>query len=290
MRTFLAFASTLLLAAAAGAAPLALTYSVGGDGIYESFDSMGPTGTRAPGAPNGAAWDSYWSVQLQGASPTEQYASLALPSANPAIDAYNGGAAGGADRALGLYTTSTGNPARDLVAAFRNDTGAALAELWVVFDVEFWLQRQRSRWGGLQAFFSSDGSSWTNLGDAFEATLVNTTNTAGFVDGNAAANAVRGVGGAIDFASLGLAPLGAGSSFFLRFSGASGLTVPGAMSINQNRNVGAFLDDLWVGPTARPPAVPEADTAILLAIGLAGLAWRGTPRTKQLGAEPARTG
>lgn len=277
MRAHFALFVALATASVAHATPLSLSYSLTTSGLYESFDQMG-TGTRAPGQPNGAGWDSYWSLQLQGAAPTEQYTSLSLPVANPPIDAYNAGSTGSSDRALGLYTTSNGNPTRDMIARFRNDTGTSLASMYLNFDVEFWIQQQRSRWAGIQAFYSTNGTTWTDLGNAFEATLLNTTNTAGFVDGNAAANAARMVGGQIDFSTYGLAPLGAGSTFYLRFSGSSGLTTPAGMSANQNRQVGAFVDNLWVGPIARPPAVPEASTSVMLAIGLGGLAWRGRAR------------
>lgn len=270
MRTLARLLLALAIAPAAHAAPLGISYSLGSTGLYESFDQIG-LGTNAPGQPNGAGWDSFWSLRLTGATPNEQYTSLALPSANPAIDAYNAGPVGGSDRAIGLYTTSNGNPARDMITSIRNDSGAALTAFHLEFDVEFWLQRNMGRWSGLQAFYSADGSTWTNLGNAFEATKVSASN-AGFVDGNAAANAVRGVGGLVDLASYGLAPLGVGSTFYLRFSGSSGLTVPGGMSINQNRNVAGFLDNLWVGPTPRPPNVPEPSTALLVASGVGALA------------------
>src|SRR5215471_10314379 len=121
MRSTIALLLSLAIAPIASAAPLALSYSVTSSGLYESFDQMGPAGTRAPGQPSGALWNSYWSLQLQGATPTEQYDSLALPVANPAIDAFNGGSTGATDRALGLYTAANGNPTRDMVASFQNN-------------------------------------------------------------------------------------------------------------------------------------------------------------------------
>ncbi|MCU0668853.1 MAG: hypothetical protein MUF70_05820 [Myxococcota bacterium] len=278
MRSLWVAALVLLAAPIASATPLALAYSVpGSGGVLESFDSMGATGTNAPGQVNGAGWDSYWSVDLQGATPRQQYTSLALPNANPALDAYNGGAVGDADRALGLYTTAASNPTRNLDARFRNDGSAALSAFYLEFDVEFWLQRAQPRWTGIQAFYSTDGTTWINLGNGFEATLVNTTTTAGFVDGNLPANSVRGVGGLIDLVALGQAPIAVGDDFFLRFSSSAGLTVPGGLAANQNRNMGAFLDDLWVGTTPRS-LVPEAHTAALLGLGLGGIAWRGRKR------------
>src|SRR4030095_14133821 len=91
MRAHFALFVALATASVAHATPL--SYSLPTSGLYESFDQMG-TGTRAPGQPNGAGWDSYWSLQLQGAAPTEQYTSLSLPVANPPIDAYHAGSAG----------------------------------------------------------------------------------------------------------------------------------------------------------------------------------------------------
>jgi hypothetical protein len=282
MRWTFALLLSFAVAPMASAAPLALSYSVTSGGLYESFDQMGTAGTRAPGQPNGANWDSFWSLQLGGAAPTEQYASVSVPVANPALDAYNAGSAGSTDRALGLYATATGNPTRDMIARFENDTAGPMSSFYLNFDVEFWIQRA-NRWSGLQAAYSTNGTTWTDLGNVFEATMVSTSPVTGFVDGNLAANSVRGVGGLVDLASYGQAPLGAGSTFYLRFSSSSGLTTPGGMSVNQNRQMGAFLDNLWVGPTARPPMVPEVSTSVMLAMGLGGLAWRGrTDSTKRV--------
>jgi hypothetical protein len=272
-------AAALLVAGSASATPLSLSYSVGAGtaGLYERFDGTGPTGTQAPGAPDGSGgWDSYWSLSLQGATPAEQYDSLGLPSALT-IDAYNGGALGAADRALGLYTTATGNPLRAMTARLRNDTGLPLDRFYLEFDVEFWMQRSFGRWGGIQAWVSVDGTSYVDLGSVFEATQVSSSN-AGWVDGNAAA--VRDVGGLVDLASLGLADVAPGASFYVRFHASQGLTIPAGMSINQNRQVAAFLDDLWVGTVPRSTglAVPEPAEAMLLALGLVGLAVHGSRR------------
>lgn len=271
----------LSVAGASHAAPLALAYSVGvgaGAGALETFDGMGATGTRAPGVQNGAQWDSYWAIALQGFA-TDRYDALLLPP-NTSNGAYNGGLAAGSpgdfDRSLGFYLTNAGAPTRQMTARFANDTGLSLSAFELVFDVEYWLQRSSPRWGGIQAFVSVDGTTYVNLGNAFESTLVNTANT-GWVDGNAAANSARNVGGTVNLTTLGLSAVAPGASFYVRFDGTNGLTTPpppggGGFA---NRNVGAFVDNVWVGTTARPPIpVPEPTTVLLVASGLLALALR----------------
>jgi len=272
-----------LAAGPAAGTPLSLAYSVvAGGGALETFDAMGPTGTRAPGTAGPTSWESPWSIALQGFA-TNRYDALLLPALT-SNGAYNGGPAAGSpgdfDRALGFYLTNGGTPQRQMTARFQNDTGAALAQLELVFDVEYWIQRSSPRWGGLQAFISLDGTNFVNLGNAFESTLVNTTNS-GWVDGNAAANSDRAVGGTLTLAALGLANIAPGASFYVRFDGTNGLTTPpppGGAGFG-NRNVGVFVDNLWVGTTARPAIpIPEPGTALLLGVGLVGLSIRRARR------------
>ena len=283
----LAAAALAFVAGNAHATPLALSYSVGvgaGGGALETFDGMGPSGTRTPGVQNGVQWDSYWGVSLQGFA-TDRYDALLLPAA-VSNGAYNGGLAAGlpgdSDRSLGFYLTNNGTPTRQMTARFTNATGLSLSAFQLVFDVEYWIQRSSPRWGGIQAFVSVNGTTFVNLGNSFESTLVNTANS-GWVDGNAAANSTRGVGGSVDLAALGLPAIAPGASFYLRFDGTNGLTTPPAPGGGgfSNRNVGAFVDNLWVGTTARPaiPPIPEPDTATLVGAGLVALAL--SPRSRR---------
>ncbi len=267
----------LVAASPSAAEPLALAYPLGEEQpVVVDFDALGAAGTRAPGRDDGAGgWDSYWSLRLRFAGPDEQYDSLGLPGAS-SIDAYNGGAPDGSDRALGLYTNSSGNPTRQLTMRLRNASGSELSHFYLLFDVEFWLQRSRGRWAGLQAFVSVDGERYVDLGDAFEATLVNTEHDSypGWVDGNAAQNARRDLGGRVDLRALGLAPVPDGGDLYLRFDGARGLTVPEGFSQGQNRNNAAFLDDVRVSlepflePAQEVAAVPAAPDPLRVALVL----------------------
>jgi hypothetical protein len=279
--TGLLLAALLATPVPAGAAPLGLAYAVtSGGGALETFDSMGPTGTRAPGVQNGAQWDSYWSVYSQ-ENGGERYANLALDP-GMAINAYNGGGASGIDsldRALGLYTNSSWNPTRYATARFENATGSSLSSFFLQFDAEFWIQRLANRWGGVQAYYSTDNATWTDLGPSFEATFLSPSANTGWVDGNAAANRTALVGGVIDLSARGLASLASGQDFYIRFSMSQGLTRPAGAGVAANpSHVGAFLDNVWVGTTSRPPVplpIPEPGTAALVAFGLASLARRG---------------
>jgi hypothetical protein len=142
-----------------------------------------------------------------------------------------------------------------------NMTGANLTRFLLRFDVEVWIVRNSGpqRYGGLQASFSTDGVTWRDLGNEFEAVLqypdTSESSAANYwVDGNDAANSRRGLGGWVENV---LVP--AGQVFYLRFDAhGSTLTDPDGTGPYVNRQIGVALDNLRVeaeGPVAPPSVV-----------------------------------
>jgi hypothetical protein len=116
-----------------------------------------------------------------------------------------------------------------------------------------------------------------------------------WLDGNAPANAVRGVGGRVDLAALGLAPVAAGADFYLRFEGGGGdSTLPPAgggkgkgKAANGEAGVGLFVDNVHVvalAPAASSdsPAVPSFGRPGLAALALALFALAAQQRGRSL--------
>jgi hypothetical protein len=288
MRRLLLLSSLVLLAPAAGADPLALAYALEpGAVVVEDFDGMGADGSLAPGALRDGSkkkprWDSYWSVTVAAAKPPERYDALAAPELlDPA--GYNAGAAGAGDRALGIHAPLAST--RALTARFRNDTGAPLEAFELRFDAEFWSEGPAGSWGSVQALASADGASWVDLGADFGALRASGGASAegAWLDGNAPANSVRGLGGRVELAALGLAPLAAGADLYLRFEGAGGWSTPpppgsgngrGKQAGNPAREgvgAGFFVDNLQVAALAAAdaPPVPSLGRPGLAALALA---------------------
>jgi hypothetical protein len=288
MRRLLLLVSFLLAAPSAWANPLALAYPLEpGAGVLEDFDGMGPEGSLAPGAPRDASkkkprWDSYWSVTVAAAKPSERYDALAPPGLLDAAG-YNAGSLGAGDRALGIHAPLAST--RALTARLRNDTGAPLEAFELRFDAEFWTEGPAGSWGSVQASASVDGARWVDLGEDFAAlrTSGGASAEAAWLDGNAPANAVRGLGGRVDLAALGLAPVAAGADFYLRVEGGGGgSTLPPAgggkgkgKAALEGAGAGLFVDNLQVvalAPPASsdsPPPVPSFGRPGLAVLALA---------------------
>lgn len=285
MRRLPLLVPVLLLASQAQAGPLALAYSLAPGGVVaEDFDGMGASGSLAPGEMRNAQkkkpqWDSYWSVMVTGAKPSEQYDALSLPGAlDPA--GYNAGGAGAADRALGVHGPLAST--RTLTARLRNDTGGPLAAFDLRFDAEFWTEGPPDSWATVQASVSADGAVWVSLGEDFGALRTSSGAAAGgsWLDGNADANAARDLGGPVDLDALGLAPVDAGADLYLRFEGGGGSLAPvppgkAGKAFRDGLTGGFFVDNLRVEALAAPapPAPPGAsDAPAVPSFGAPGLA------------------
>ncbi len=242
-------------ASAVLAAPSAF-YSLTGDGVFEAFDSMGTSGTSAP--------ENAWELFVAG---DPDQATLGVGPSWPSNTGFNGGPWAGAgftdpvsDRALGVYAGATGDQ-RTITMGVRNDTGADLDQLHLVYDVEKWIQRVAGRSGGFQVRFSLDGSSWTSLGSEFR-TVLSTDGalvTDYWVNGNELA--ARGVGGT--FATP--QSIADGETFLLQWDGRG-------IGASQNKNVGVFLDNVWLAPDADTPVpVPAGGPVVLSVAGIAVL-------------------
>lgn len=245
------------------AAPLGAGYSLGSGAaaaVRENFDSMG-SGASAPGQ----GTNLYWSVNVTG---TERADSLVLANTFPANGGYNGGpwpASGPTpenDRALGVYAGNTTDNPRYLVTAITNNTGGSLSAFYLRFDAEAWIKRNSAsnRFGGIQATFSLNNTNFTDLGNTFEGVLaypeLGSATDNYWINGNDPANSIRNIGGLVTGVSI-----PSGAVFYLRFEsfGNALLTDPDGAGPMANRQVGVFLDNLYVGTedlgTAAPPAI-----------------------------------
>lgn len=240
-----------LCAATSYAGPMGAAYTLNQDGIFETFDQMGTTGTVAPG--NGS--DSYWSVYVNGQYAENLRNPINTPAYLPAAG-YNGGM--DSDRALGLHSTSTGET-RYLVARFNNATGHSLTDLSVQYDMEKWTQRLKNKSAAFEMAWSADGNSWTNMGDSYKATI----NTDGelypgthWVNGNELA--VRDVGGVFKLPES----VADGSDFYLKWIYTNG---------GNRKHAGPFIDNMRISDASNPPNVPEPTTLALLGLGAGGL-------------------
>ena len=214
-------------------------------GTYtQDFDSMGSSGTTTPTG---------WFVGTgTGAANTDTTVIAGTGSATGANN-YNFGVAGTnpvTDRALGSLASSTGGQ-RDTELDIVNNTGEALGQFTLSYDGEQW--RTGGSTQGLNTLtlqLSTDGTTWTDLGSAFNfATPINNSASGTALDGNAPANRVAGIGGTVVLGTS----IADGSTFYLRWADPD----------DAGTDAGVAIDNFSFSASA----VPEPATLMMLVLG-----------------------
>jgi hypothetical protein len=237
---------------------LDLTYSFTGN-FSENFDSMG-TGILAPQT---VGVNSPWSVVTN----VERFNSLTVADSptdpRAAINkAYNGGVDPDGDKALGIYRNSV-TQGGYLTARFTNNTGNALSNVNLLFDVELMYQESSGKTGGIQAFISKDNLTYYDLGNTFEGLV--TSNGANtnyrWLSDDVNGNANRNIGGLVDLQSFFGSAIAVGSDFFVRFDLKNNVTtVPPAYCGCGPKGLVIFVDNVRMVDTP----IPEPSTYFLL--------------------------
>ncbi len=228
--TLLFGTSALVMAGAALAAPSAW-YSFDDSGVFEDFDSMGEFGTSAPGE--------YWEVLVGGVDLTD---SLTVPTGGATTAAFNGGGWAGSaftepasDRALGVIADTAGLD-RSITMRLRNDTGAPLTHINVLWDLERWIEHDSTSRGGFRLQYSTNGTRWrTAPNRTFRGRLRANGDSGpnGWSDGNTRSQ--RDIGGILEFRNS----VDDGADFYLRWEG-------GRISRNRNADIGLAIDNVRV--------------------------------------------
>lgn len=138
-------------------------------GFYlQDFDSMGTTGTTAP---------SSWRVNVAGDSNgvstvTPRFNGLTQTSGATNVG-LNAGSLNGNDRWLGVYANATGDT-RNIQVSFNNQTGVAITQINIEYDMKLWVNRNNSnRWGGFTMEYSTNGTTWTSMGSSLSGSITN---------------------------------------------------------------------------------------------------------------------
>jgi hypothetical protein len=164
-----------------------------GGTLTESFDSMGRLGTTTP---------SGWFVGFgTSATTTTVTPDMGLQAPNSSIRGWNLGCTNGAganpdtDRALGSGPTGTGNDGL-IEVRIVNNSGQPIQAFEVRYDGEEWRSPQgASPVDQLVLQFSTNGTTFTALGTAFDFIRPVTSPGTTALDGNLAANRLTNIGG-----------------------------------------------------------------------------------------------
>ncbi len=266
MRKSLIALAVLAVVSTAGADWLPASLS---SGVWQEFDGvMDETDTTVPVFAGGGFFekDTYWQVTEDG---VDVSTTLGLPGSFPSDGGYNMGTVaevqGTNDRAIGAFAGDASS--RTVALKLVNDSGGALDEVFVEYDVERWMATDHTRNGKARLVLEYAGSS-TTLVDfvtifGLDQPYWNDASFGefgyGWVDGNADINAVRQLGGMVDLGALGV-QIAADDEFVLRWE----LSEAGNA---ETKSTGLAVDNVRV-------AVPEPATGLLLVLGVLGGAFR----------------
>ncbi|HUQ68582.1 MAG TPA: choice-of-anchor D domain-containing protein, partial [Planctomycetaceae bacterium] len=231
-------------------------------GTYtQTFDSLATTGTNLTwnNASTLAGWELYRQASPgtaitaydagTGSSGTGSFYSFGVAGTNPATD-----------RAMGSLASGTayfGSPSNGAVAGWMalgltNNYGYSVNGFTINYDGEEWRKSNGTESLTLEYGFGTSFAtvaSWTAPGAAFNFTAPITTNPAGALDGNAAANRVAGLGGTINTA------WGNGQTLWIRWA-----------DVNESgANKGLSVDNVsFTVPNQPPQAVSLMNTTASL--------------------------
>lgn len=236
---------------------------------YQSFDSMGPSGTTLPllwtagylgteSSVNRAEMSPYAGNGLSiTAMPIVVSDGSALPSPNVGT-VFNLGTAGSSDRALGGYPRTTPSGDQVIQVAIRNFTGAPLEAVHLSYWGEQWRQAQGTSSSGPEMLrvlasttSASDGFTYYSALNFMAPIQTTAEAPVGGLDGNAAANRVF----VSDFINFQVA-VPDGATFYIRWH-----------DWNDNGTSDHFLaiDDV------RITLIPEPGAASVMLLGLGAL-------------------
>lgn len=241
----------LTLPAGVARAQISLT----GTNYIEDFDSMTSSGTSTP-----AGWKVGTTANSGGNPPTTSgnygaagtTVAIGSGSTNAAGNFNFGTAAVPSDRALGSLAGS--NTQRDTYVAFTNDTGFDITQFSISYDGEEYRSGSAAA-NVLTLQFSTDGTTFTNMGTGFNFTAPNMFGLGTALDGNAAGNHTPGIGGTFTPSST----ITAGTTFYLRWTDTDDSSFDDAIAI----------DNFTLNVTLA--TVPEPSTIGYIVLGVLGL-------------------
>ena len=179
------FAILLSLAAVNARAQFTLT----GTSYTQNFDALTSAGTSTSTLDLGSTW--YAGTGTGALTPANNQIVVVGTGSLATGGNYNFGSTAAGERALGSLA-SAGNQ-RDTEARFSNGLSLPIGSLTISYTGEQWRNGgTTSVDNALVLQYSTNGSTWTNLGSAFDFHTPIDSGTAGALNGNLAANRVTG--------------------------------------------------------------------------------------------------